>query len=465
MKKVLAGLASLAVAAATATVGLADTLPARDRPNILLITADDLGMQLSCYGDRNIATPHLDKLASSGVRFTRAYVTQPSCSPSRSSMFTGLYPSQTGHLGLSHYGFGIQQGIPNLTVTLRNAGFRTALIGKLHVGPAKSFAFDLAEGGFDTATPWPKDAENTRDVEQVGKTLGDFITKAPGPFFVKLSLLDPHGPFSPTVKGYPQKPITADDMKSLQPPFKDTDEGRKEAAAYYNCIKRLDDGVGIITTVLKDKGVEKNTLVIFVSDNGLPFPKGKCTLYEGGTRVPLMISWPGHVKADIVNNNLVSTVDLVPTILEYVGLPMYKGNNRVYEGRSLKRLLEGEQVPGFRQYLFTEMTFHRPMDLNIRRAATDGRYKLIRGYGPQAGVELYDLEKDPNETDNLAVTPGAEEHLRRLDGELTRFLERVQDPVLSPEKVRAWEQISAKARAEEPKTKRDLVRPTKAGNP
>lgn len=123
------------ILAAALVAGLAASLPATPRPNLILVTADDMGLQLGCYGDRVATTPHMDRHAREGVRFSRGYVTQASCRSSRSSMLTGLYPHQNGQIGLAHLGYSMRPDVLTLPSLLRQSGYRTGIIGKLHVGP------------------------------------------------------------------------------------------------------------------------------------------------------------------------------------------------------------------------------------------------------------------------------------------------------------------------------------------
>ncbi len=185
--------------------------------NILLITADDMGLQLGCYGDKEIRTPALDQLASEGRLFENAYVAQPSCSSSRSAMFTGTYPHANGQYGLlnARVGFELhekyrQQTIPAL---LKKKGYRTGIIGKLHVGPEKVFPFDTRFRG------------DTRDVKSVAKQAGGFLTEGEGPFFLMVNYSDPHvygrsprppkEAFPTQYKGVPENPVKMGEVSSF----------------------------------------------------------------------------------------------------------------------------------------------------------------------------------------------------------------------------------------------------------
>lgn len=224
----------------------------RARWNVLLITADDLGLQLSSYGDSIIATPHLDSLAASGVRFEVAYVTQASCSPSRSSIFTGLYPHSTGQYGLAGGGLALHPHLHDATIPalLKEAGYRTGLIGKLHVAPEESFPFDFRPPG-----------GRSRRVREVAQ-LADQFWRETGdePFFLMVSYKDPHASwdwrekrkqgFPRQVEGLPEHPIAGSPKTIL--PFQqiDTPSQRVRVANYYNAVLRLDAGIGMLLELL-----------------------------------------------------------------------------------------------------------------------------------------------------------------------------------------------------------------------
>ena len=194
--------------------------PAADtvsHPNILLITADDLGCQLSCYGEKRFRTPRLDALAAEGVRFENFYVAQSSCSSSRSSLLTGRWPHQNGQIGLAHLGFTMHPGQPNLPALLKAAGYRTGIIGKLHVEPAADFPWDWMPAKEKMAAP------PTRNVRWVAEQSREFLAsaKASGqPFFYYVNFFDPHGPYTPDVNqvdGVPENRCAPATSRSRSP--------------------------------------------------------------------------------------------------------------------------------------------------------------------------------------------------------------------------------------------------------
>ncbi|NNG15950.1 MAG: sulfatase [Gemmatimonadales bacterium] len=436
----------------------------RTRWNILLITADDLGLQLGAYGDSLVTTPHLDSLAAAGVRFEVAYVTQASCSPSRSSMFTGLYPHSTGQYGLAGFGLALHPHLYDATVPalLKEAGYRTGLIGKLHVAPEESFPFDFR----------PAD-KRSRRVRQVAQQADTFWNETGAkPFFLMVSYKDPHASwdwrerrkqgFPRQVEGLPEHPIAASARTIL--PFQqiDTPSQRVRVANYYNAIMRLDAGVGMLLEVLHEHGHAESTLVIFLGDHGPPFTRGKTTAYEAGLRVPFLVRWPG-VSKSMVSDAMASAVDILPTILDAAGVGIPSG----LHGSSLRQVVSGTDTV-WRQYLAAEFHFHG-RGFYPRRAIRDHRFKLIHNLlsgtakpsnsidndkayeesrkPPYAGTsvgrafetladppefELYDLETDPIEFHNLAGLPEYREVQVELTQALLAWRQETNDPFLDP---------------------------------
>lgn len=252
--------------------------------NVLLITADDLGLQVGCYGDSVAKTPHLDQLAKRGMRFTNAYVTQASCSPSRSSILTGLYPHQNGQIGLANRGYSMQEGITTLPQLLKQAGFQTGIIGKLHVNPESAFPFDVEY----------KNTKTTQHVRQVGALAEAFFNKtAQKPFFLMVNFFDPHRSFHSQIDSVPRQPYTAHTVRPFAFQGIDTPAQLDSIAGYYNGIGRVNEGVGLVLEKLRQAGQENNTLVIFLGDHGPPFARAKGSCYEAGVRIPLLVFWPG----------------------------------------------------------------------------------------------------------------------------------------------------------------------------
>jgi N-sulfoglucosamine sulfohydrolase len=442
------------------------------KPNVLLITADDMGLQLGCYGDPVIRTPHLDALASKGRLFENAYVAQASCSPSRSAMFTGTYPHTNGQYGLLNANVGFElharmraQTIPAL---LKKAGYRTGILGKLHVGPESSFPFDFRE------------RIDTRDVRSTAKQAAVFLNEeSEQPFFLMMNYSDPHvmgkstpdrkEAFPTQYKGVPEKPLTIGEVPPL--PFQDLEAPAQieRTTQYYNACMRFDAAVGLLLAELEAAGHADDTLILFVSDHGPPFFRGKTSCYEGGVHVPMIAVWPGVFGAGERTGALVSTIDLLPTILDAVGEPVPEG----VQGVSLRATSDAET---HREFLATEFHYHGYKPFFPRRSIRDERFKLIhnlrageveppsridgdpalslsrasahkdtpvgRAYEVAANppeFELYDLESDPWEFHNLAAEVEHTTTLRRMQGALMEWRQQTQDPLLDPS---AWTEVA-----------------------
>ncbi len=445
----------------------------QDQPpplNILLITADDLGLQLGCYGDSIARTPALDALAQQGTLFENAYVTQASCSPSRSSMLTGLYPHQNGQIGLSHRGYQLFDSIRTLPQMLQVQGYVNAIIGKLHVQPESRFPFDYAN----------TDARKTRDVAQVAAQAEAFMDTVSHPFFLMVNYFDPHVQLMPQVEGIPATPYTAEQVQAF--PFQqvDTPTERARIANYYSCVERLDTGIGLLLQTLTKTGKAANTLVIFLGDHGPPFVRAKTNCYEAGLKVPFLVRWPDQPTGRFAG--LVNTNDIVPTVLEAAQVPVPAD----LPGSSLRSLINTEPFQE-RPYLFGEFTAHAPQLFYPMRSVRDERYHLIVNYlsdqsFPATSVdgdpawkeaqqemfagtlveevfdrylhrprlELYDLEDDPQEFVNRADEPAYQPVIRRLQGALTQWQQQTHDPLLDSAAfarlVRVHREIQEKSR-------------------
>jgi len=443
-------------------------------PNILLITSEDNGPQLSCYGDPYVKTPVLDELASEGILFSSAYVTQAGCSQARSSIFTGLYPHQNGQMGLATHRLRMyHDSFPNIFSELKKAGYRTGLIGKIHVNPESSFPLDLhsiIKGGF-----------RNRDVKSHADTAFRFISSGDDPFILMVNYKDAHRPFIKQAHGLPENPLEAGDIEVLPEIGIETEFIMEQLADYYNCMMRLDTGIGMLLEKLAEAGKSENTIVIYLGDHGQDIIRGKRTSYEGGTRVPLIMYCPDNIlsrsgdtpsKGRVVEE-MVSIIDLLPTIQELAGIEQTPG----LPGRSLMPLYKGKD-PEWRKYLFTEYHLHSGHNFYPQRTVRDARYKLIHNLlhgeinpgfqftidrflnleafnreleqSPQHvrdayGImkrspeyELYDLENDPYEFHNLAADPSAQNILEALKGELEDWQERTHDPFRVDENLRKF---------------------------
>ena len=271
-----------------------------EAPNVVLIIADDMAWDdCGAFGNPKVRTPNIDKLARGGMRFDRAFVTASSCSPSRSSMITGRYPHNTDAEELH---WPLPPGQVTFVEKLKAAGYWTAAAGKWHLGNAAKQRFDLVReadpSGFQL--PAGQDAKSRMTAPGAGAVQSGCDQWVPvlrdrpreTPFFLWLAALDPHRDYEPGAIPAPHRP---EDV--VVPPYlPDVPEVRNDLALYYDEISRLDHHVGEVMAELDRQGEAGNTLVLFLSDNGRPFPRCKTTLYDSGIRTPLIVRWPGHVK-------------------------------------------------------------------------------------------------------------------------------------------------------------------------
>lgn len=424
------------------------------RRNVLLLVADDLGLELGCYGHPKVRTPNLDALAKSGVRFTHAFATTASCSASRAVLYTGLYTHANGQYGHAHaaHNFHTLANVRSLPRVLREAGYHTGIIGKLHVQPASVYPFHSETPGGRNFT------EMTARAEQFMKESGD------KPFLLVVGFTDPHrtGKGFGNEKPYKGVPEVRYDPKDVLVPYflPDQPEVRAELAEYYQAVSRLDHGVGLMLSALRKAGRADETLVIFLSDNGIPFPGAKTTQYDSGLRLPLLISSPAQKQRDLVNQAMVHWVDIMPTILDWAGVKAPP----TLHGRSILPVLEEAKPQGwdtvFGSHVFHEVTNYYPMRtlrtrthkyiLNLANPlpfpfASDlydsktWQGILSRGdrllgarsvaaYVQRPREELYDLTKDPHELKNVAGDAAYSAVLTELRGRVKAWQETSRDP-------------------------------------
>lgn len=435
------------------------------RPNILFIVSEDNGPELGCYGTP-ISTPVLDALAEGGVRFENAYVTQAGCSPSRASFLTGLYPHQNGQVGLATWRYRMyREDTPNLVNDLKNSGYRTGIIGKLHVNPGSAFDFDFSEistGNF---------ARNGLD--RYAEYASGFFTTSEQPFYLQVNYPDAHTPFTPQVDGRPREVLTGEDVEAMPLFGVTSDMIRQQTADYYNCIMRLDELIGELLEKLKVSGKYDNTLIVYLGDHGIDVIRGKRSSYEGGVRIPMIISWPGVVVENVVSEHLVSTIDLYPTFMDISETP----TPTHLPGKSLMPLITGNEYKP-REYLFTQYHVHSNHNPYPQRTVRDSRYKLIYSslYGTEdpdyeftldrkiAGddfnealgkapefvrksyqsmqyppkFQLFDLKSDPYEWHNLSKVPAYQDILQRLREVLVEWQKETNDPMIDPAVARRF---------------------------
>lgn len=373
------------------------------QPNILLIVSEDNGPELGCYGDPFARTPHLDQLAAEGVRFENAFVPYSVCSPSRACFLTGLYAHQNGQIGLATHKFALyEKQTPNVVTLLKSAGYLTGLIGKLHVNPESAFPFDfqaIPGANFNRALN-AEDyiAEAERFWNQAGKK----------PWFLSVNFPDAHLPFLRQAGGRPATVQTGSDVEMLPWVGADSPRLREVMADYYNCMARLDEWVGLLLESLKARGEMDNTLIIYIGDHGAQFPRGKGTVYEAGLRIPCIISWSGRTKPGTVRTELVSTVDLLPTILHAaeVEVPVH------LSGRKLQPVFTDQKVNDWRKYIYAMTTGSFPGNCYLQFSIRSERFKLI--HSPRAGEDNYIAHSYLNSAHPFFVEPGVRPHERAM---------------------------------------------------
>jgi len=417
------------------------------RPNILIILSDDHGiLDSGCYGNKICRTPNIDRLAFGGLRFTQAFTVTAMCAPSRSTLYTGLYPHRHGaHRNHSRS----RDNIKSLPHYLKPLGYRIGLAGKTHIKPRNVYPFNYL------------DREN----------IEEFIKQDRGkPFCLIYATHDPHTPFLK-----PQPGREHDHSKIQLPPYlADLPSTRALMDWYYTSVESLDTQVGEVMALLDKLKLRKSTLVIYTSDHGAGVPFSKWTLYDAGLKVPFIASWPGKIKAGVADA-MISFVDMLPTCIELAGGEAPK----TIDGKSFLGILEGvshshhDVIFGAHTTMGIIEGSHYPI-----RAVRTRNYKYIRNFNPQGtfenlitrgmkkdpdlpgeykrpsalwpywvaaakndpqiaqrvklfrkrpAEELYDLRKDPYELNNLADDPAMKDVLHDLRTRLQKWMKQQGD--------------------------------------
>ena len=426
------------------------------RPNILFIVSEDNSEHLGCYGEKRVHTPHLDRLAAGGVRYTRAYVPYSVCSPSRAAFLTGLYTRQTGHIGLATHRFSMYRDFKTMPAYFQQAGYYTGFLGKTHINPER-----LVEDHVDHRAIRNSNFGKTVSIETYANEAGTVMANAAAakkPFLLIINYADAHRRFiRKSQAGFPTRLVN----KPIEPfPWigSDTPEFREELREYFNCMNRLDEGVGMVLQKLDEAGASNNTLVIYISDHGADFPRGKGSIYENGTRIPMIVNAPKHFAKGKVENGMVSTIDILPTMLRAAEIPVPKH----LPGIALQDIDSGKVSA--RKFIHTFTTGSSPNLLYMQFGIRDDRYKLI--YNPdrilnrlaesryknsklpasqhvQAFLhppefELFDLQEDPHEWKNLANSAKHQEIRQRLLAAMRKFQIEIKDPFASKANVAAF---------------------------
>ena len=380
------------------------------------MTTHDIGRHLHCYGHGSVVSPNLDALARDGVRFASCFATAPQCSPSRASLATGMYPHNNGVMGLAHSGFDWELGVPHAAAVFAGHAFESHLFGGQHVTPHPERL------GFTQIHPAGAVAEVLARAE--GKRL-----------YLEINLEETHRPY----------PLAGEPPAGLEIPgyLPDIPEAVEEMAAVEQAIAAMDAAAGRFLEALDHAGRAREAFVVFTTDHGLAMPRAKCTLYDPGIEVALLARWPaGGVSGGGLQTQMVSNIDILPALLVAAGLPVPDG-------------VEGTPLSDGRDAIFAEKTFHSYYD--PMRCVRDVRHKYIRNFESafavevpadiQAGpifradpsrysrdrpsmVELYDLEADPLEMQNLAGRPDVAATEKELADRLWRWMRETRDPLL-----------------------------------
>jgi len=417
------------------------------RPNFILIIGDDISIDdFGSYGHPHIRTPNVDRLAASGMRFNNAYLTTSSCSPTRSSVITGRYPHNTGAPEL-HQSIEGQVMFP---LELKKVGYYTAAYGKWHLGEYARMAFDA------TGNRLPRDEDPGGEGRWV-----ELLQQRPKdkPFFMWFASNDAHRIWHADRGAEPHQ---LSDV--VVPPYMvDTPETRKDLAQYYDEIQRLDRYTGLVVEELKKQKILDNTVIIFMADNGRPFPRAKTWLYDSGIKTPFIVHWPAGIrKKGAVTDSLVSVLDIAPTILKAAGVAVPES----MQGVSMAPVFEDPRAV-IREYAFAERNWHdvegharllrwknwvyirnfRP-ELpglaagqakagvasydDLRRLKQEGKLTSLQAdifMAPRPEEMLFNVVEDPIQSKNLADNPEYAEILTAMRKTLAEWQERTGDTV------------------------------------
>jgi len=405
------------------------------RPNILYMISHDLGRHLGCYGKASVESPALDGLGAEGALFTNSFCTAPSCSPSRGSLITGRYPHSNGLMGLVNNGWDLPESERTLPQYMKEAGYETALFGFQHerIDPY-SFGYDHT---FCLGL-------SSCDSRSVAPAVIEFLNqKHRTRFFINAGFNEVHRPYL-----HPDYPPADPDSVEIPPYLPDRPGVREQLAGLDGLIKSMDSDIGRIMAALDSSGLKDNTLVIFTTDHGIDMPLAKGTLYDPGIETTLIMRWPEGFDGARKLNGLVSHVDVLPTLLDILGI---NPPDRI-QGKSFLPVLRGD-LSKTRAEIFAEKTHHS--DYDPMRCVRTERHKFIHNFGayrryevpadPEMDVaaimpevfhvrrpvtELYDLENDPLERNNLSgsqETRAIEEELRER---LLNWMRETKDPLL-----------------------------------
>ncbi|TKG97309.1 heparan N-sulfatase [Puteibacter caeruleilacunae] len=444
-------------ACATAFVGnpmqtKASSAEKATKPNMIILIADDISRDdMGCYGHPVIKTPNIDQLANNGVKFTNAFLTASSCSPSRTSIILGRYPHNTGACELHSPIPKNQIPFPKL---LKEAGYYTGQSGKWHFGASAGKPTGVALEAFDRVGGGASDGGGKSGAEMWVPYLKE--RPADKPFFMWFAAHDAHRGWDNEIflPEYKAKDV-------IVPPYMvDDEQTREDLVCYYNEVSRFDFYIGEVVKELKKQGVYDNTILIVMADNGRPFPRDKTRLYDSGIKTPFVIHWPkGVAKKGATSESLVSVIDIAPTLLGVAGIEA--GDS--FQGRSFVKLLEAPETK-FRSEVYAEHNWHdyeafermvrtkdflyvengRPNlnQMGAQDIMTGGAGKSLRK-GNKAGtlnevqgrifkevqpeVELYNCAEDSLQLTNVANNAKYKQVQKQLQKQLHRWMKKTKD--------------------------------------
>ena len=447
------------------------------RMNVLFMTADDMnGFMPGWMGNPLKPTPNMDAFAASAHKFVDNHDAAPICQPSREAMMTGLWPQHSGALGFNP----INSGIPTLATVLKKQGYYIAAFNKLeHMQPESCFPWDYSTNDSGRNPPMIENevAQAIKKAQAAGK-----------PFFINCNSRDPHRPWpnlkggaeegeegggggeEGSNKGNPIDDVTHKVTPSMVPMpsfLEDLPPVRAEVATYYNAVQRLDLAFGKAMAALQASGEMENTIVLFVSDHGMPFPLSKCTCYRNGHWCPTVIRWPGMGEPKTISA-MTQSIDIMPTLLELLDVKLPP-----MDGRSWLPLLRGEDEPG-RDHIFNNvngtssgeffpmrvvqtktsafiitpwsngvnrlhgidsMTGHTFKAMEAAAASNPKIAKRVNQYVVGYPMAFYDLEKDPDQRENEIANPAYQTEIKRLQDLMMDYMVRTNDPQLSNYKI------------------------------
>ncbi len=437
------------------------------RPNIISIVTDDQApWSLGVYGNRESRTPHTDRLAAEGARFTNAFSVTPVCSPSRATFLTGRYGAEFGITDWIHpdedaAGVGLPSGTVTWPLVLQKAGYVTGLIGKWHLGgkadnhPTRmglTHFVGLLGGGGPTMNPtWEVDGKPTKLEGPASDLIVDhglkFVERNKDrPFALLLHFREPHLPYTPMPAADTAPFRTLDPTLPPLPAGVDVNQLKKWTREYYGAVHAVDRNLGRLLARLKELGLADKTIVMLTSDHGYMIghhglhTKGNAMWVAGGVegprrpnmfdlslRVPLIIRWPGVVEPGKVFHETVSNLDTFATVLGMLGVPIPAGVTQ--RGADVSPLLRGQTIPQ-REAFFGQYDLHNN-GLAFMRMIRTSRYKLVRHLFTHDLDELYDIEADPGEMRNLYRSKDHAKTRDELEGKLGTWRQSIGDPLLT----------------------------------